>query len=217
MPIRLALVDDYEVVVRGLTEMLRAHLSEIDIVELNADAPVSESVDIALYDTFAQPQGDKEGVRRLAANPRVGKVVVFTWNFDPDLARTTLANGASGYLSKALPASALMSALRAVQDGEQVVSPDPGRKPIVAGDWPGREEGLTAREAEVLALITQGLSNAEIADLTSLSINSIKSYIRTCYRKIGVKNRSNAVLWGVEHGFRPDRLRIRNPEVSGQT
>ena len=81
----------------------------------------------------------------------------------------------------------------------------------IGGDWPGREEGLTAREAEVIALITQGLSNSDIASHSSLSINSVKSYIRSAYRKIGVTSRTNAVLWGVEHGFHPDRARIDGP------
>jgi DNA-binding CsgD family transcriptional regulator len=71
--------------------------------------------------------------------------------------------------------------------------------------WPGRDAGLTAREAEVIALITQGLSNQEIAEHASLSINSVKSYIRTSYRKMGVTSRTNAVLWGLDHGFSPER------------
>ena len=100
-------------------------------------------------------------------------------------------------------------------DLETVISPDPGRSGVVGGDWPGREEGLTAREAEVLALITQGMSNADIAIRTSLSINSIKSYIRSCYRKIGAVSRSQAVLWGATHGFLPDRVRVKDPDVSG--
>ena len=89
-----------------------------------------------------------------------------------------------------------------------------GSAKVVGGDWPGREEGLTQREAEILALITQGLSNLEIADITHLSINSVKTFIRSCYRRIGAANRPQAILWGVEHGFRPDRARIRltNPE-----
>ena len=62
MPIRLALVNDYEVVVRGLAEMLRSYSDEFDIVELDADMPVEQPVDIALYDTFAQAQGDGDGV-----------------------------------------------------------------------------------------------------------------------------------------------------------
>ena len=205
--IRVALVDDYEVVLRGLAEMLRSYADDFDIVELDMHVPVAAPVDIALYDTFAQPQGDSETVRELLANPRVSRVVVYTWNFHESLTLATLGHGVSGYLSKSLTAAELADALRSVARGEIVTSPDPGRLSLVGGDWPGREEGLTARESEVLALITQGLSNTEIADRTCLSINSIKSHIRSAYRKIAVQTRAQAVLWGVTHGFLPDRRR----------
>ena len=66
-----------------------------------------------------------------------------------------------------------------------------------AGDWPGRSIGLTPREAEIIALIAHGLSNEEIAERAFLSINSVKTYIRTAYRKMKVTSRSQAVLWGV--------------------
>ena len=62
-------------------------------------------------------------------------------------------------------------------------------------DWPGRGEGLSDRESEILALITQGKSNADVAKLTYLSPNTVKSYIRTIYRKIDVGGRTQAVLW----------------------
>lgn len=211
--LRLAIVDDYEVVVRGLSDMLRTYTRQIEVLQLNLNTAVNESVDIALYDTFAQPQGESSGVRALAENPRIGHVVVYTWNFDRAVAQASMAHGASGYLSKTLPARDLVAGLHRIRAGERVISQDPGQVPIRSGDWPGREEGLTAREAEVLALITQGLSNDDIAGLTRLSINSIKSYIRSCYRKIGVANRSNAILWGVEHGFRPDRARMTGPDA----
>ena len=214
MPIRLALVNDYEVVVRGLAEMLRSYTDAFDIVELNADMPVQQVVDIALYDTFAQAQGDGEGVARLLANPRVDKLVVYSWNLQESLSASTMQRGVSGYLSKSLTASELTAALQQIARGETVISPDPAgsRAAVVGGDWPGRAEGLTAREAEVLALITQGMSNVDIATRTSLSINSIKSYIRSCYRKIGVSSRSQAVLWGATHGFLPDRVRVTDPD-----
>ncbi|MEJ7704868.1 MAG: LuxR C-terminal-related transcriptional regulator [Geodermatophilaceae bacterium] len=67
------------------------------------------------------------------------------------------------------------------------------------------------RESEIIALITQGLSNQDIADRAFLSINTIKSYIRSSYRKMNVTTRSQAVLWGIDHGFRPDYVRIREP------
>ena len=75
-------------------------------------------------------------------------------------------------------------------------------------DRPGRGEGLSDRESEILALITQGKSRAEVAALTYLSPNTVKSYIRTIYRKIEVGSRTQAVLWGVNHGFTPDHHRI---------
>ena len=76
-----------------------------------------------------------------------------------------------------------------------------------SGNWPGRSFGLTQRESEVLALITQGLTNQEIADRAYISINSVKTYVRTAYRKIGVTRRSQAVSWGMQHGFQPDYSR----------
>ena len=74
-------------------------------------------------------------------------------------------------------------------------------------DWPGPGEGLSDRESEILALITQGKSNAEVAALTYLSPNTVKSYIRTIYRKIDVGSRTQAGLWGVNHGARRSRAR----------
>ena len=82
-----------------------------------------------------------------------------------------------------------------------------------AGDWPGRSFGLSPREAEILALITQGLTNKEIAGRVYLSINSVKTYIRSAYRKINVERRPQAVLWGVQNGFRPDTLRTVDPAL----
>ena len=209
--IRLALVNDYEVVVRGLSSMLRNYADDFTIVELNANTEVSEPVDIALFDVFAQSSGDGEDVHDLLANPIVRQVVVYAWHVTPAMARRAMEHGVSGYVSKTLPAHELVQALHAVHAGGKVVSGSSSKRSAVGGDWPGREEGLTAREAEVIALITQGLSNSDIAAHSSLSINSVKSYIRSAYRKIGVTSRTNAVLWGVEHGFHPDRARIDGP------
>lgn len=208
-PIRIALVNDYEVVVKGLAAMLRGYRDALEIAELDAGAPVAERVDIALYDTFAATAGDRAEVKALAANPRVGKVVVYSWDMNEHLVSHALSNGAGGYISKGVTARELVAALDAVHRGEGLIHPVPAESSVaVIGDWPGREEGLTPREAEMLALITQGLSNAEIAERTGLSINSIKSYIRTCYRRIGVGNRSHAILWALDHGFLPDNVRM---------
>ena len=205
--ITVALIDDYDVVVQGVANMLEPYRDRVVVAELDASTPLKDTVDIALYDSFAQPESDHEEIGVLVANPCARRVVVYTWNFHPDLIASARERGAHGYLSKTLPASELVAALERVHAGETIVSAEVGTGPI-AGEWPGREEGLTPREAEVLALITQGLSNNEIAAQTHLSINSVKSYIRTGYRKIGVTSRSQAVLWGVRHGFEPDHRRI---------
>jgi DNA-binding NarL/FixJ family response regulator len=210
-PITVALVDDYDIVVKGVANMLDPYRDRVVIAELDSSTPVDDAVDIVLYDSFAQPESDHEEIGMLVANPRAHRVVVYTWNFHPDLVESARQHGAHGYLSKTLPARELVAALEAVQSGETIISDAPARARSAPGlDWPGRGEGLSDREAEILALITQGKSNADVARLTYLSPNTVKSYIRTIYRKIGVESRTRAVLWGVDHGFTPDHHRIEH-------
>lgn len=207
-PIRVALVNDYEVVVTGLMHMFTNYADRIEVVKLIANREVRERVDIAMYDSFGQTTPEPESIDRVLRNPLVRRTVVYTWNFQPALIdRATLA-GASGYLSKTLAARELVDALELVHAGKVVVSPAPKSANPTGGNWPGREEGLSYREGEVIALITQGLSNAEIASSMYLSPNSVKSYIRSAYRKIGVARRSQAVSWGMRHGFAADYVRL---------
>jgi NarL family two-component system response regulator LiaR len=208
-PITVALIDDYDVVLIGLAHMFDGYTDQIVVAEIDANASLNDRVDIALYDTFAQSEADCDDIDVLIRNPRARRAVVYTWNFQPDLVATAMEKGASGYLSKTLPARALVDALLAIHAGELVVSPAPAKtRPPNGLDWPGRAEGLTNRESEILALITQGRSNDDVAALTFLSKNSIKSYIRSTYRKIGAASRTQAVLWGIDHGFKPDNRRI---------
>ncbi len=210
-PITVALVDDYDVVVMGVANMLDQYRDRVVVAELDTNRDVSDAVDIVLYDSFAQPESDHEEIGVLVDNPRAERVVVYTWNFHPDLITSARKQGAHGYLSKALPARDLVTALEAVHAGEMVISDPPRRARSASGlNWPGRGEGLTDREAEILALITQGKSNADVAALTYLSPNTVKSYIRSVYRKINVSSRTQAVLWGVSNGFTPDHNRIEH-------
>ena len=216
MTIRLAIIDDAEVVVRGLTEMLRPYAGELQLLPLDSRKPLDADVDIALYDAYSPARSESVELSDLVAHPRLGKVVVYSWHPDPHMVKDALRRGAAAVLSKTSPARELVAALKRLHAGEHVGDGlvdgvnGVGRadSPVSRdGSWPGREVGLTAREAEVIGLITQGLSNQEIAERASLSINSVKSYIRTSYRKMGVTSRTNAVLWGLDHGFGPDRGR----------
>jgi DNA-binding NarL/FixJ family response regulator len=208
-PVAVALVDDYDVVLLGVARMLDPYRDRVVIAELDTNEPVQDIVDIALYDSFAQPESDHDEISVLINNPRARRVVVYTWNFHPDLISSAREQGVRGYLSKTLAARDLVAALEAVHAGEIVISDPPPRPRSSNGlNWPGRGEGLTDRESEILALITQGKNNTEVATLSYLSPNTVKSYIRTIYRKIDAGSRTQAVLWGVKNGFTPDHRRI---------
>lgn len=208
-PLTVALVDDYDVVLVGLAHLFDDHRDRVVVAEIDARTSLDDRVDVVLYDSFAQPESDHEEVSALLRSPKAGCVALYTWNFHPELVEAALRQGARGYLSKAMSAEDLVSALERIRGGEVVVTEVSGRIVSAPGlDWPGRDQGLTDRESEILALITQGKSNAEVAALTYLSPNTVKSYIRSIYRKIGVDSRTRAVLWGVANGFTPDHHRI---------
>ena len=208
---RVALRNDYEIVVRGLAVMLAPFTDRVRLVELDSGVPTLREVDVVLYDTFGQEQGNRIDVPAIAGTT-AGKVVVYSWNVAQALVDAAMDRGVAGYLSKGLPAEELVAALERVHAGERVLE----RARVgddIPGAWPGQADGLSAREAEVVALITQGLRNEEIASRTYLSINSVKSYVRSAYRKMGVTHRGQAVLWGFQHGFVPDQVRYVGPDL----
>jgi two-component system, NarL family, response regulator LiaR len=207
-PVRVAIVNDYELVVVGVAALLEPFRDRVHIVELDSNLPVlRDDVDVILYDTFGQMQGSAVDVDSLV-NGGMAKVVIYSWNLQQELVSDSVRAGAAGYLSKGLDAEDLVRAIEQIHAGQTVVPRSGGTvNPKPDSDWPGKAQGLTVRESEIVALITQGLSNQEIADRSYLSINSVKTYIRTAYRKMGVERRSMAVLWGIKHGFEPDVVR----------
>ena len=206
VPVRVAIVNDYEVVVAGLQHMLAPFPDRIHVVEMVSQLPVESPVDVVMYDAYSRERvaGPVEEV--LGGSD--ARAVVYTWHFEPELVREALDKGVAGWLSKSLSAEELVDCLERVHRGEVVVSEDPGPDaPIRQEAYPGKEHGLSPRESEVLALICQGLSNQEIADRAYISVNSVKTYIRLAYRKIGVERRTQALLWATRHGFLPSHSR----------
>lgn len=193
--------------------MLASFDDRVRIVELDSNLPTGRPVDIALYDTYAMGALDAKNLQATLRNSMTGRVVLYAWALTPALLRTAEALGVNGVLSKGLTAEELVDALERVHAGEFVfirsdgdVADDPSYD--AAGDWPGRAEGLTQRQSEVIALIHKGLSNLEIAEATYLSPNTVKSYIKAAYRTMGVTNRTQAILWSIDHGFDEDRSRL---------
>lgn len=193
-PLRVTLAGESELVTTGFNRMMAAYADRIVVLPSPGGWP-AHGADLTLHDTLA----DVQVLPGVAAEPipHDGRLVTWTWNARPDLIELALGIGASGVLSKALAARDLVSALDAIHLGRTVVNLGDGRTPSMRS----RGEQLTPREAEVISMITRGLDNRSIAEQTSISINSLKSYIRSAYRKMGVSSRSQAVLWGVRHGY----------------
>ena len=165
---------------------------------------------MALLDPFTRRSG-VVGSAQVPAHP-AGRGSSSTPGRPGRLRRAGDARGAHGYLSKALPADELVAALEKVHLGERLVAVDQ-----LAGRHERRttiEIGLTPRETDVLALIAAGAPNKEISRRLELSMNTVKSHIRTAYRAMGVTSRTQAVLWAVEHGITAPRLDVseRPPE-----
>jgi NarL family two-component system response regulator LiaR len=197
-PVRVALSNDYEIALLGLAQMLARHPSQVQLVDLTTAVRPRHDPDVILYDTFGRLPREDEKLRAVvAANPDA-KVVVYSWDEYP--ADAAKRGGAVAYLHKRLTAGELVAAIVAVHDGRTVADDvdDDDRTTT----WPGQVYGLSRRESEMLSFITRGLSNQEIADRAFLGVNTVKTHVRTAYRKIGVTSRAQAVVWGFQHGFR---------------
>lgn len=215
-PIRIALVNDYQIVVAGLSALLRPYSARVNVVELDANELPTEPVDIAIYDTFAAVGGNSRGLEKAVASEQANRVAVYSFSEDPRAIEEAFRLGADGYISKAIAPARLVTALERIAGGDRVVEvagkPAPSRPPqtphVTSLAFPGQSFGLTPREAEILGLIAKGLSNDEIAAVCYLSINTVKSYIRSAYRKASVSTRAQAVGWALRNGFDPDPLQV---------
>jgi DNA-binding NarL/FixJ family response regulator len=201
--LRVRLVDECELVHAGVTQMLAAHR---DRVEVLPEPRPGEPADVALVDPFARrADEDPESPTEVARPSDATRVAVFTWELRDGFVEHAMLGGADGYLSKELPATELVAALEKVHAGERIVALDLHARPEAAP----KALGLTPREGHVVALIAEGAANKEIARELGLSMNTVKSHIRTAYRAMGVSSRTQAVLWAVEHGITAPRLTLR--------
>jgi DNA-binding NarL/FixJ family response regulator len=130
-------------------------------------------------------------------------VVAMARDLRPDLAARALAKGVDACVTLAGDVDEILEVIRSAVAGEG--QPDAAGTGSEPGPFAvlGEEVGLTPRETDILRLLTLGMSNQQIADECFLSINSVKSYIRSAYRRIGATSRSQAVVWCIQHGFEP--------------
>lgn len=192
--IRVALVRDSPLLVAGLSRLLAPHRDEILLHTQAQGDPAPGSVDVVLFDALTARE-PAQAVREVAARTGAA-VVLYSWIDDQQPIDAAIVRGAAGFLSKAATAEEVIATVQGAHTYQPRAVPVSQRQPSA-----GAAVELTPREHEILTYIAQGLSNKEIAARCYLSINSVKTYIRTAYKKIGATNRSSAVLWAVRNGF----------------
>jgi DNA-binding NarL/FixJ family response regulator len=200
--IKVAILNDYDVVIAGLAAMLRPYRAEIAVMDVSTGRPTRRHpIDVVLYDSYGRPGLDMKRIAETADQANVGKVAVFTFDFHQRLVDDALAAGVTGYLWKGLPSGELVTALQQVAAGDLVVSePRPHTHPLDSPElsWPLRHRGLTVRESEAMALLVLGQRNREIAESMYVSVDTVKTHLRNAYRKLQVRNRAEAVATALE-------------------
>jgi len=193
--IRVALVNDYEIVLQGLRALLRPYAPGIRVVELDVKTTPARAVDVTLFDTYGEATAIRERVEDLASDATNGAIIVFSFSDDLAFANSLVRAGAHGFISKAMPAEQIVDGIRAAARGERVTLVERSPQATISPElrWPGREANLTERESELLALLPTGMTNRELGEHLYLSQNTIKTQLSSLFSKLDVRNRVQAV------------------------
>jgi DNA-binding NarL/FixJ family response regulator len=223
--IRVLLADDQRVVREGLGTLLGL-LEGIELVGTAADGEEAVALagdldpDVVLMDLRMPRVDGIEAIRRLTARGDRPRTIALTTYADDASVLGALRAGARGYLTKDAGAEEIRAAVEAVARGEAALDPAVQRHVVAALSGPGTgagaggpaegedgaaegelPDGLTPREAEVLALIAAGLTNTEIAERLVVSGATVKSHVNHIFAKAGVRDRAQAVVYAYEHGL----------------
>jgi DNA-binding NarL/FixJ family response regulator len=219
MSVRVLVVDDQRVVRDGLALLLRV-TPDVDLVGTAENGQVALdrldelAPDVVLMDLRMPVLDGVEATRRIRAGHPTVQVIVLTTYADDESVFAALRAGARGYLTKDADAEEIVRAVQRVHAGEAMLdtsvqarlldafggataasAPTPAP---AAADLP---DDLTPREAEVLALIAEGLSNTEIARRLVVSEATVKTHVNRVFAKTGVRDRAQAVRYAYRHGL----------------
>ncbi|MBI0381273.1 response regulator transcription factor [Streptomyces albiflaviniger] len=206
--IRVLLVDDHQVVRRGLRTFLQVQ-DDIEVVGEASDG--EEGVaraeelrpDVVLMDVKMPGLDGIEALRTLRDLDNPARVLVVTSFTEKRTVVPALRAGAAGYVYKDVDPEALARAIRSVHSGHVLLQPEVALALLSQedGGGPGRGGSLTEREREVLALIADGRSNREIARALVLSEKTVKTHVSNILMKLDLADRTQAALWAVRHGI----------------
>lgn len=206
--IRVLLVDDHQVVRRGLRTFLEIQ-DDIEVVGEASDGAEGVTAteklrpDVVLMDIKMPGTDGIEALRRLRELENPAKVLIVTSFTEQRTVVPALRAGASGYVYKDVDPDALAGAIRSVHAGHVLLQPEVAGA-LLAQDDPaagtGRGSTLTEREREVLGLIADGRSNREIARALVLSEKTVKTHVSNILMKLDLSDRTQAALWAVRNG-----------------
>jgi DNA-binding NarL/FixJ family response regulator len=213
-PIRVLLVDDHQIVIDGLTAMLRPHAARVEVVACTTDAAMAPDLvyrfepDVCLLDVRLKSTSGLDVCSDLRRRYPSCRVVFLTVYEDEQYLFQALRSGASGYLLKGVQGLELVVHLERVTEGEIVLDPSlAGRVAVTAAHlnrgeyWPGAHLGLTQRESEVLGLMVRGLSHRAIAGQLIIGDETVKTHAKAIYRKLEVTDRAQAVAAALREGL----------------
>jgi two-component system, NarL family, response regulator DevR len=208
--IRLLLVDDHKVVRLGLRALLEA---EPDMEVVGEAATAAEALqragqwqpDLILMDIRLPDQSGIVACRQIRQHWPGTQVLMLTSFADEDLVLEAINAGAAGYVLKQLDTTDLVNAIRAIERGDAVLDPAVTRKVLARVRQAEHEaqsaafHDLSERELQVLALVAEGKTNAEIANILVLSEKTARNHVSTILSKIGLTNRIEAATYAVRH------------------
>jgi DNA-binding NarL/FixJ family response regulator len=205
--IRILIVDDHPVVRTGLAGMLGAE-ADFEVVGEAGDGDEAVAVarrlrpDVVLMDLRMPGVDGADATARITAtDPDIRVLVLTTYDTDADILRAVEA-GATGYLLKDTPRVELAAAVRAAARGETVLAPPVAARLVSRLRSPAADQ-LTPREAEVLAAVARGLSNAEVGRVLSIGEATVKTHLLRIFAKLRVDDRTAAVTVAYERGILP--------------
>jgi DNA-binding NarL/FixJ family response regulator len=208
-PISVVLVNDYEIILQGLAAMLAPFSDRVEVVEMVVGTEPHRIADVALFDTFAGRRLAIERASEMVQHHRVSHVVLYTWDAAAEFLTLADRAGVSGVVLKSATGEVLVDVIERVVLGERI-----GLGNLHRGRQSRSQKGLSAREEEVLALIALGKSNGEIGEELFLSVDTVKTYVRRLYAKLGVKNRAQAALCAAAYNVLPVSA-MRHPQQGG--
>ncbi|MEO6653379.1 MAG: response regulator transcription factor [Ilumatobacteraceae bacterium] len=202
-PITVALVNDYEIILQGLHSILAPFSNQITVVEHEVGGTPDVCADIALFDTFAGRRDALDRAKQMVDEAIVDRIVMYTWDAADEFISIARNVGVAAVILKSVNGEALADQLLQVAAGDRI-GLDEGMRPRRKGP----AESLSLREQEVLALLALGYSNPEIANELFLSVDTVKTYVRRVFSKLGVNNRTNAALLAARYDLAPPARRL---------